>query len=219
MHFLVTAGATREPLDAVRFLSNVSTGSTGAALADALAVRGHTVTLLRGEGATQPHLVQDVDTFSSTADLEMLLRERLAIGAVNAVVMTAAVSDYRPEQVRDDKITSDAESLTVRLVRNPKLLPQLKSFSPRPLAVIGFKLTVGADDHARRAAVAAQFATGTVDATVQNHLVEIRHAPGHPFWLYRSADGTPQPISGTVALAAAIDAAAADILDQFAPQA
>ena len=54
MHFLVTAGATREPLDAVRFLSNVSTGSTGAALADALAVRGHTVTLLRGEGASEP---------------------------------------------------------------------------------------------------------------------------------------------------------------------
>jgi len=49
--------------------------------------------------------------------------------------------------------------------------------------------------------------------------VEIRHAPVHPFWLYRAADGTPQPISGTVALAAAIDAAAADILDQLAPQA
>ena len=51
MKILVTAGATREPLDAVRYLSNVSTGATGAALAAALAARGHTVTLLRGTGA------------------------------------------------------------------------------------------------------------------------------------------------------------------------
>ena len=72
---------------------------------------------------------------------------------------------------------------------------------------------------ARRGADAAQFATGPVDATVQNDLVEIRHAPVHPFWLYRAAGGTPQPISGTVALAAAVDAAAADILDQLTPQA
>lgn len=212
MHFLVTAGATREPLDAVRFLSNVSTGSTGAALADALVVRGHTVTLLRGEGATQPHLVPEVDVFSSAADLDTLLRERLALGAIDAVVMTAAVSDYRPEQTRDDKITSDAESLTVRLVRNPKILPQLKSYAPRPLAVIGFKLTVGADHAARRAAVAAQLAGGTVDATVQNDLLEIRRAPQHPFWLYRSAEGLPESISGTVALAGALDALTAELL-------
>ena len=51
MNLLVTAGATREPLDAVRFLSNVSTGATGAALADALAARGCTVALLHGENA------------------------------------------------------------------------------------------------------------------------------------------------------------------------
>ncbi|HEY0945944.1 MAG TPA: phosphopantothenoylcysteine decarboxylase, partial [Opitutaceae bacterium] len=48
MNILLTAGATREPIDDVRFLSNVSTGATGAALAESLAAAGHAVTLLRG---------------------------------------------------------------------------------------------------------------------------------------------------------------------------
>lgn len=202
MNVLLTAGATREPLDAVRFLSNVSSGATGAALADALNELGHRVTLLRGEGAAAPKTACELETFSSTVDLWTQLERRLATGTFDAVIMAAAVADYRPLTVDRGKISSEAPQFTLTLTRNPKILPQLKAFSPKPLTVVGFKLTVGADAVARRAAVVAQFAAGGVDCVVQNDLHEIRLATSHPFRLFRSAEGTPEEITGTTALAA-----------------
>lgn len=206
MKILVTAGATREPLDDVRFVSNVSTGKTGATLADALEGFGHDVTLLRGEGSAKPQQVRDTETFSSCADLLAKLQHRLGPGAFDAVVMTAAVADYRPDTTQSGKIRSDADELVVRLVRNPKILPQLKSMSPRPLRVVGFKFTVGADFEARRAAVLAQWAAGGVDVTVHNDLHEIRSSTTHPFYLWGPPATTPLLLTGVPALAAAMNA-------------
>ena len=206
MKLLVTSGATREPIDAVRFLSNVSTGATGAALADAFAAAGHAVTLLHGVGSAIASRVCRHETFTSADDLRMRLRQQLATGAFDAVIMTAAVADYRPAAALAGKISSSLDRLTLELVRNPKILPQLKTFSPRPLRVIGFKLTVGADEAARRAAVAAQFAAGGVDAIVHNDLAEIRERrrEEHPFHVYRSLETPPQSATGATALAAAL---------------
>ena len=206
MKILVTAGATREPLDEVRFLSNVSSGKTGAALADALLGYGHDVTLLRGEGSAKPQHVPDCETFSSCADLLARLQRRLATGLFEAVVMTAAVADYRPDTTQPGKIRSDAAELVLRLVRNPKILPQIKAMSPRPMRVIGFKFTVGADAEARRAAVLAQWSAGGVDATVHNDLHEIRAATTHPFYLWARPATTPFLLAGVPALAAALNA-------------
>lgn len=205
MRILVTAGATREPLDEVRFISNVSSGSTGAALADALHTLGHEVALLRAESATKPQHVHDCETFTSCADLVVKLQRHLVAGGYDAVVMTAAVADYRPVATQAGKIRSDADELVVHLVRNPKILPQLKSMSPRPLLVVGFKFTVGADATAAREAVAAQWAGGGVDVTVHNDLHEIRSSPLHPFYLYRDPLGTPRRLLGVSALADALD--------------
>lgn len=210
MKLLVTSGATREPIDEVRFLSNVSTGATGAALAEALAERGHAVTLLAGQSAVRPAEASiEVETFSSAQDLLARLTRRLGAGGIDAVLMAAAVSDYRPETNATGKISSELETLTVRFVRNPKLLPQLKSLSPRPLTVVGFKLTVGADADARRAAVAAQLAAGGVDAVVQNDLAEIQAAPreAHPFRFYAgpAALDAPRALAGVPALATEIE--------------
>ena len=206
MKILVTAGATREPLDEVRFISNVSSGKTGAILADALAGFGHDVTLLRGEGSARPQQVQDCEKFSSCADLLAKLQQRLGTDTYDAVVMTAAVADYRPDTAQSGKIRSDAAELTIHLVRNPKILPQIKGMSPRPLRVIGFKFTVGADPEARRAAVLAQWAAGGVDATVHNDLHEIQSSATHPFYLWARPATTPVLLGGVPALAAALNA-------------
>jgi phosphopantothenate---cysteine ligase (CTP) len=205
MNLLVTAGATREPIDAVRFLSNVSTGQTGAALAAEFARRGHIVTLLRGETAPPSPAARENETFSSAADLEARLARRLAAEMVDAVVMTAAVADYRPAETAQGKISSDTAERVLRLVRNEKILPRLKSFARGPLRVVGFKLTVDADAAARQAAVAAQFAAGGVDVVVHNDLAEIRGASAHPFWLWRSPSATPARAEGVPALAAALE--------------
>lgn len=211
MNLLLTAGATREPIDDVRFISNVSTGATGAALAEAFARAGHAVTLLRGAGATAAATatgsLRQIE-FSSAADLLARLRQQLSTSTYDGVVMAAAVSDYRAAVPVGGKLSSSPERMALELIRNPKILPLLKTFSPKPVVVVGFKLTSGADDARRRAAVDAQFAAGGVDAVVQNDLAEIRTEPRerHPFRLYRAAGSAPEPVAGAAALADALTA-------------
>jgi phosphopantothenoylcysteine decarboxylase/phosphopantothenate--cysteine ligase len=201
---LITSGATREYLDDVRFLTNVSTGGTGAKLADALAARGHAVTLLRGEGAVLPHTLpaSAVQVFSSTENLQAHLKRLLGSGEFDAVLQCAAVSDYRPAELHDGKMTSYAPELTLRLVPTPKLLPELKSYAPaarRPL-VIGFKLTSGADSEARLLAVSKLFAAGTVDAAIHNDMADLAAGDARPFRAYRSTHQPPVELAGLPAL-------------------
>jgi phosphopantothenoylcysteine decarboxylase/phosphopantothenate--cysteine ligase len=203
MRILLTSGATREPIDTVRFLSNISTGRTGALLADALAAHGHTVTLLHGETAVRPSPAVTAVAFSSTADLQSQLRHLLSTGGFNAVIHAAAVSDYRPSETHDGKLSSYATELTLRLVPTPKLLPELKSYAapaPRPLRVIGFKLTASAAPAARRAAVAKLFAAGTVDAVIHNDMDDLATGDARPFTAWRTGVHTPEPLAGLPAL-------------------
>lgn len=200
MRILITSGATREPIDTVRFLSNVSTGRTGALLADALASRGHTVTLLHGEAAVRPSPAVSAQAFSSTADLQSQLRRLLGTGDFDAVIHAAAVSDYRPSETHEGKMSSYAPELTIRLVPTPKLLPELKSYAPRPVRVIGFKLTAGADAEARAIAVSKLFAAGTVDAVIHNDMDDLASGDARPFTAWRAGVHTPEPLAGLGAL-------------------
>lgn len=201
MNILITSGATREPIDAVRFLSNVSTGRTGALLADDLAQHGHAVTLLRGEAAASAGHVAATEVFSSTDNLQARLRRLLGAGGFDAVIHCAAVSDYRPAETHDGKLTSYAPELTLRLVPTPKLLPGLKHFAPRPLRVVGFKLTAGADAEERALAVARLFAAGTVDAVIHNDMDDLATGDARPFAAWRAGGHTPEPLAGIGELA------------------
>jgi len=213
MNVLITAGGTREPIDRVRAITNTSTGATGTALATAISAFGHSVELLRSAHAVAapPNLALASQTFTDTASLEAQLRGRLARGDIDAVLMAAAVADYRPAEPAQRKIDSEADERTLRLIRVPKLLPQLRAMSPRPLRIIGFKLTVGASNAERLAAVATQFETAHVDAVVHNDLSGIEtaqaHGTPHPFRLYTRPDAPPAPLLlGPAALAEAIHA-------------
>ncbi|MBE34920.1 MAG: DNA/pantothenate metabolism flavoprotein [Opitutaceae bacterium] len=204
MKLLITSGGTREAIDPVRYLSNGSTGKTGAALASALVKLGHDVTLLHGAGATLPIEQVTTELYVTTEDLRTKLQTQLSGGTYDAVIMAAAVSDYSPETVAAHKINSDEDTLTLRLVRNPKILPQLRGFSPRPIKVVGFKLTVGADQSAREEAVRNQFEKAGVDVVVQNDLDEIRSSDEHLFRWFSSADEC-RDLSGVTTLTAALD--------------
>ncbi len=206
LRILITAGGTREPIDDVRFIGNLSTGTTGAALAQAFAAHGHCVTLLRGQGAAEAVEGIDSESFSSGADLWKRLSARLAASRYDAVVMAAAVADYAPASPVQGKIRSDARELVVTLARTPKLLPMIKSASPAPLIVIGFKLTSRAGAAQRIAAVDALWSKGGVDAVVQNDLAEIRSAPVHPFHLHRAPQTSPTSVYGAAGLATALEA-------------
>jgi len=142
---LLTAGGTREPIDSVRVLSNLSTGRLGARLAEVLVARGHEVTWLHGVHAERPQAaVRDVG-FDSSAELAEALR--LHAPAHEAVLHAAAVADYLPAAA-PGKLDSDAPELVLRLRRAPKLVDGLRALAPGAL-LCGFKLTAGGGEAER----------------------------------------------------------------------
>ncbi len=132
---LVSAGGTREPLDAVRFVGNRSSGRMGVALAEEARSRGADVTLLAANLAVPaPRGVSVVDT-PTAADLE---REALARADSDVVVMAAAVADYRPASARDDKRPKDSGPWTVELEPTRDVLAALGAERRKGQVLVGF---------------------------------------------------------------------------------
>lgn len=120
MHLLVTAGPTREYLDDVRYLSNASSGRMGYAVAAAARSRGHRVTLVSGPVELSPPRGVRVIQVTSAREMEhATIRE---FRKADALVMTAAVSDYRPASRVTGKIKKGRAAWTLRLVRTPDIL-------------------------------------------------------------------------------------------------
>ncbi len=166
MRVLITAGGTREPIDAVRVIANSSTGRLGAVLAERAAAAGLDVVLLRaGHGAPAPDGVK-ARAFSSSADLAALLEAEAP--AADVIVHAAAVADYLPAP-EAGKISSDAEELVLRMRRAPKLVDRLRALAPGAL-LIGFKLTAGADDATRLAAADSLLRRADLDLVVANDI-------------------------------------------------
>ncbi len=132
---LVSAGGTREPLDAVRFLGNRSSGRMGVALAEEARRRGAEVTLLAANLAVEPPSgVEVVDT--PTADA--LLREVLARADADLVLMSAAVADYRPTAVAEAKRPKSAEPWTVELEPTEDVVTALAARRENGQVIVAF---------------------------------------------------------------------------------
>jgi phosphopantothenoylcysteine decarboxylase / phosphopantothenate---cysteine ligase len=123
MRIVVTAGPTREYIDSVRFISNASSGRMGFAVAAAAAAAGHEVTLLAGPVELPPPTGCQVVRFVSVEDLSAALAARFA--DCDALVMTAAVGDFRPERRVDGKIPRRGGAVTARLVPTEDVLAGL----------------------------------------------------------------------------------------------
>jgi phosphopantothenoylcysteine decarboxylase/phosphopantothenate--cysteine ligase len=134
---VVTAGGTREPLDPVRFIGNRSTGRQGVELARAAARRGADVTLIAAnlEVPADGLRVQQVSTTAELQEAALLSAE-----TADVVIMAAAVADYRPESVAEEKIKKDVQGdqLALRLVRNPDILHELSAARRAGQVVVGF---------------------------------------------------------------------------------
>ncbi|HSQ62125.1 MAG TPA: bifunctional phosphopantothenoylcysteine decarboxylase/phosphopantothenate--cysteine ligase CoaBC [Polyangiaceae bacterium] len=139
---VVSAGPTLEDLDPVRFLSNRSSGKMGFAIAARGAARGAEVTLVAGPvQLPTPHGVLRVDVRTA---LEMQAALAQARASCDAVVMAAAVADYRPAATSGTKIKKKGEQTTLELVQNPDLLAEMgmARTGPRPV-LVGFALETG----------------------------------------------------------------------------
>jgi len=150
---LVTAGPTYEPVDAVRRITNFSTGRLGTLLAAFLQQRGYEVILLRGRMSSWGEVPYGcrVISFGTTEELIQALEQQQGTG-VDAVFHVAAVSDFRPVEVRSSdgkaigqigqgKIPSRTKELWIRLVPSPKVIDRLRGWFPRAW-IVGWKYEV-----------------------------------------------------------------------------
>jgi len=137
LRFLVTAGATEEPIDPVRFITNRSTGKMGYALARAARRRGASVILVSGPAALE---VPYGMTFCAVKTAEEMLRAVLNYRPhCDIIIKAAAVSDYRPRHKAGQKIKKGADSLSLELVKNPDILAHLGNTKKEaPCLLVGF---------------------------------------------------------------------------------
>jgi phosphopantothenoylcysteine decarboxylase/phosphopantothenate--cysteine ligase len=123
-YVVVTAGGTQEPVDPVRYISNRSSGKMGYALAEAARDRGADVTLITAS-TSLPELV-GVDVIRVGTAEEMREAVQNAAPRADALIMAAAVADYRPIRAAKDKIKKGKAGLTLELERTPDILGSVK---------------------------------------------------------------------------------------------
>jgi phosphopantothenoylcysteine decarboxylase/phosphopantothenate--cysteine ligase len=138
---LITAGATREPIDRVRFVSNRSSGKMGYRLAEAAWRRGANVTLISGpSGEPAPHGVTVVRVETTG---EMAAAVKLALPGTDLLVMAAAPADFRPTAPRTGKLPRSEGAFTLELAPTDDILLATVADRPSDMIAVGFALESG----------------------------------------------------------------------------
>ena len=144
---LITAGPTREAIDPVRYISNRSSGKMGFAVAHAALAAGATVTLVAGPvSLTAQPGIRRIDVVSAQDMLDEVISHA---SDSDVFISVAAVSDYRLEQVMDQKIKKSDEQMQLSLVRNPDILQSVSTLPKRPFCVGFAAETEQVERHAR----------------------------------------------------------------------
>lgn len=135
---LVTAGATMEAIDPVRYITNHSSGKMGCALAKAAMLRGAEVTLVAGHMEVQPPMFVDVVDVKSAADMFEAVTSRAA--EQDIIVKAAAVADYTPVVVADNKIKKSDDDMKIELKRTQDILGYLGQRKRDGQVICGFSM-------------------------------------------------------------------------------
>ncbi len=153
---LITSGGTREPIDPVRSITNMSTGKTGHTLANALQSAGYPVTLVQSIQSKFMDASVPTLTYDTTADFAKIVESELKENHYDYLIHAAAVADYSVEQVtdtngtefsKDGKIQTNAP-IILKLRPNPKVIQRVREWSRNgKMKVISFKLTEGKNNN------------------------------------------------------------------------
>jgi phosphopantothenoylcysteine decarboxylase / phosphopantothenate---cysteine ligase len=171
---LITAGPTYEALDPVRYIGNHSSGKMGFALAEGLAEKGAEVILVTGPThlKSQHRNIKEVRVQSAR---EMLEACNELWGGMDLGIMAAAVADYAPAQVNEQKIKKEGDTLTLTLVKNPDIALHLGKEKTQEQVLIGFALETEKEEaHALAKLVKKNF-----DMIVLNSLRDAGAGFGH----------------------------------------
>ncbi len=163
-HILVTAGATREAIDPVRFISNHSTGKMGVAIAKVAAYRGAKVTLVAGKMEVKPPMFCDVVPVVSAKDMFLAVKERQK--EQDIIIKAAAVADYTPATVSSEKIKKKDGDSSIALERTTDILKYLGENRVEGQFLCGFSMeTENMLDNSR-----AKLSKKNVDMIAANNL-------------------------------------------------
>jgi phosphopantothenoylcysteine synthetase/decarboxylase len=147
MRVLITAGASSQPIDEVRVITNRSTGELGTVLADSMARAGHNVEMLLGQAAT--FAWSGAKLFATNEDLERLLTKIFQPETVDVLFHVAALADFRVGRIEINrtrqlvpKIASDAGPVWLELIPQSKLIANLRTYFPKA-RIVGWKFEHG----------------------------------------------------------------------------
>ncbi|MEQ1723685.1 MAG: bifunctional phosphopantothenoylcysteine decarboxylase/phosphopantothenate--cysteine ligase CoaBC, partial [Pseudobdellovibrio sp.] len=168
---LITSGGTTEPIDDIRFITNKSSGTTAAALADSLIDSGIEVTYVHATNAVKTKNTSKQIAFDTFKDLQTALQTELKINFYDFVIHAAAVSDYSIDATAG-KINSDQDEIQLTLKRNPKLINEIKKMSPKS-KLFGFKLTSTTDKNLIAKKVESLFSLANCDLVIHNDWSDI----------------------------------------------
>lgn len=133
---LVTAGATREYIDPIRYITNASSGKMGIAIAEEADFRGAEVTLIRTKGSVQSFVENQIEV-ETVEEMLRAIEEELKARKYDVVILAAAVSDFRIKNQAEAKIKSGKE-LILELEPTPKIIDLVKKLQPETF-LVGFK--------------------------------------------------------------------------------
>lgn len=193
---LVTAGGTREHIDGVRYIGNVSTGKTGALITEYLVNAGHTVHHLCNQSSFRPKSYSSISFYQSYADLKHEMAAILNASSFDWVIHAAAVSDFSISQVINDKgeklATGKIDSkgnVSISLAPNQKLIGMIKDWSQnKEIGVVGFKLTNEPDRSHDWDFVERVFkSNANVKYVIHNDLHEMSDNGDHVFRMFNEA--------------------------------
>ncbi|MDB4437959.1 phosphopantothenoylcysteine decarboxylase [bacterium] len=136
MKVLITAGPTVEPIDPVRYLTNRSSGKMGYALAAAAAKRGHSVLLISGPTALE--IPEGVDYLPIESASDMYQAVESQIGRHELAIFAAAVADYTPAEISEQKLKKVGDEMTLRLKRTKDILGSAREIMNFKGTLVGF---------------------------------------------------------------------------------
>jgi len=204
---VVTSGATREPIDSVRFISNLSSGRTGAMICEALVARGFQVTQVAAVDSVQAAGVARRETFTDHTSLDTALRRLARDSACAAVIHTAAVGDFAVADARPDAKIASGGELAVKLQPTYKIIDRIMGYAGNPdLILVGFKLTHEPDAAAQAKAARELLKRSRARFVVQNDVSTLADGEEHLFFLHENGSGRVRRYVGRQKLATALAA-------------
>lgn len=145
---LISAGPTQEAMDPVRFISNHSSGKQGYAIAKAAKAMGANVILV--SGPVQLEKIKGIQTINVTSALDMFEAIKQNADKADYIIMAAAVSDYRPENIAKHKIKKSDDTIEISFVKNPDILAYLGEHKTKNQIICGFAMeTQDLDENAK----------------------------------------------------------------------